>query len=164
MAAIARSEQGPQQRVVAAISTPSGAAPIASSVAGVRAPQPAVGNRATGRVLAQRRVLARRSPHSDKDLLAMMQKFRKKNDHLTEAEQNKIFWSIKKATDSDEVAWKFFDYYSGYLGAGHKIKKWEGEELAGMRAKTFLAKTKPTTTHTSIRLSCCCPTSRSGRC
>jgi hypothetical protein len=119
------------------------AAPTPVRVARVRGLQCVVGNRATARLLASSRTLARRSVHTDGDLYNMMQKFRSKNDHLTEAEQNKIFWSIKKATDSDEVAWKFFDYYSGYLGAGYKIKKMEGTQLANARKTTTLAETKP---------------------
>ena len=141
MAAVARTEQEPTEQAVAAVPVASSVAPATTSVAGVRALQRAIGNRATGRVLTGRRALARRSAHSDKDLFDVMQAFRKKNDHLSEAEQNKIFWSIKKATDSDEVAWRFFDYYSGWTGS--KIKKWEGKELEAMRAKTFLAQTKP---------------------
>ena len=48
----------------------------------------------------------------------MTQKFRSKNSHLNEAQQNKIFWAVKKATDSDEAAYAFFDYYSGWGGDG----------------------------------------------
>ena len=76
---------------------------MVGSVAGVRALRRAIGNRATARVVAHSRVPACRSIHTGEDLFDMMQKFRSKNDHLSEAEQNKIFLSIKKATDSDEA-------------------------------------------------------------
>jgi hypothetical protein len=79
--------------------------------------------------------------HSDKDLFGKMQAFRDKNSHLTEAEQNKIFWSIKKATGSDEVAYTFFDYYSGSWG-GKKIRTMTPQEEAGVR-KDLLAVTDP---------------------
>jgi hypothetical protein len=72
-------------------------------------------------------------------LFNMMQKFRSKNDHLTEAQQNKIFWAVKKATDSDEVAYTFFDYYSGYLGAGHKILLMTPAEEANAKKSDTLA-------------------------
>ena len=107
----------------------------------MQALQRAIGNRATARLIADRRTLARRSVHSDKDLFNMMEKFRSKNSHLTEAEQNKIFWSVKKATDSDEVAWKFFDYYSGAFG--YKIKKMAAAKLDNARKTKTLAETKP---------------------
>src|SRR5688500_7507749 len=45
-----------------------------------------------------------------------MQEFRKKHKHLSVEQQNKIFWSIKRATSSDEVAYNFFNYYSGLTG------------------------------------------------
>ena len=143
MAGAARTERESEQQVAVAVESAPPVTPALSSAAGVRALQRAIGNRATARVVARRRILARRSLHSDKDLFDMMQKFRSKNDHLSEAEQNKIFWSVKKATDSDEVAWKFFDYYSGYLGAGYKIKKMEGTQLANARKTNTLAETKP---------------------
>lgn len=76
-------------------------------------------------------MLSRSKLHTDKDLFNMMQKFRKKNDHLTEAQQNKIFWAIKKATDSDEVAYEFFDYYSGTFG--NQIKMMTSTEEANAK-------------------------------
>jgi hypothetical protein len=114
------------------------------SPGGVQALQQAIGNRATSRLLLARRadgrVLARL--HTDKQLYDMMQKFRSKNDHLTEAQQNKIFWSIKKATDSDEVAYAFFDYYSGYFGAGHKILLMDATEEAAAKKADLYGETK----------------------
>ena len=89
----------------------------------------------------EEQILSRSTLHTDKDLYNMMQKFRSKNDHLTEAQQNKIFWAIKKATDSDEVAYKFFDYYSGYLGAGNKIKLMTSIEEANAKKTDTLAET-----------------------
>ena len=86
-------------------------------------------------------ILTRSTLHTDKDLYNMMQKFRSKNDQLTEAQQNKIFWAIKKATDSDEVAYKFFDYYSGYLGAGNQIKLMTSTEEANANKNDTLAET-----------------------
>jgi hypothetical protein len=86
-------------------------------------------------------ILTRSTLHTDKDLYNMMQKFRSKNDQLTEAQQNKIFWAIKKATDSDEVAYKFFDYYSGYLGAGNQIKLMTSTEEANAKKNDTLAET-----------------------
>lgn len=80
----------------------------------------------------------------------MMQKFRSKNDHLTEAQQNKIFWAIKKATDSDEVAYKFFDCYSGYLGAGKQIKLMTSTEEADAKKIDILA-TTPSGGDTKLR-------------
>ena len=86
-------------------------------------------------------ILSRSKLHTDKDLFDMMQKFRSKNDHLSEAQQNKIFWAIKKATDSDEVAYKFFDYYSGYLGAGHQILFMTSAEETNAKKNDTLAET-----------------------
>ena len=85
--------------------------------------QKTIGNRAVVGIL--------RAVHTDKELLNVMQKFRSKNSHLTEAQQSKIFWAVKKATDSDEVAYAFFDYYSGW--GGNKILAAEGDKLAKMR-------------------------------
>ena len=90
------------------------------------------------------RVLARSKGtkvRTDKELLEIMQKFRAKNDHLTEAQQNKIFWAIKKATNSDNVAYELFDYYSGYLGAGHKILLMTSDEEANAKKNDTLAET-----------------------
>lgn len=86
-------------------------------------------------------MLSRAKLHTDKDLFNKMQKFRSKNDQLTEAQQNKIFWAIKKATTSDEVAYKFFDYYSGYLGAGHQILLMTSAEEANAKKNDTLAET-----------------------
>lgn len=93
-------------------------------------------------------VISRAKVHTDKDLFDMMQKFRSKNDQLTEAQQNKIFWAIKKATDSDEVAYKFFDYYSGSFGAGHQILQMTAAEEA--KSKDTLA-TTPSGGDTKLR-------------
>jgi hypothetical protein len=90
---------------------------------------------------SEEQILTRSTLHTDKDLYNMMQKFRSKNDQLTEAQQNKIFWAIKKATDSDEVAYKFFDYYSGYLGAGNQIKLMTSAEEANAKKNDTLAET-----------------------
>lgn len=84
-------------------------------------------------------VLSRAKLHTDKDLFDMMQKFRSKNDHLSETQQNKIFWSIKKATDSDEVAYKFFDYFSGWFG--NKILLMTPAEEANAKKNDTLAET-----------------------
>jgi hypothetical protein len=90
---------------------------------------------------SEARVLARSNVHTDKQLFDMMQKFRSKNDQLSESQQNKIFWAIKKATDSDEVAYTFFDYYSGYLGAGHQILPMTPAEEANAKKSGTFAKT-----------------------
>ncbi len=90
---------------------------------------------------SEARVLARSRVHTDKQLFDMMQKFRRKNDQLSESQQNKIFWAVKKATDSDEVAYTFFDYYSGYLGAGHKILPMTPAEEANAKKSGTFAET-----------------------
>lgn len=83
--------------------------------------------------------LQRSEVHTDKELFERMQAFRRKNDHLTEIQQNKIFWSVKKATCSDEVAYKFFDYYSGW--SGQKILLMTPEEEAKAEAQKRIAET-----------------------
>ena len=95
--------------------------------------QKTIGNRAVVRLL--------RAVHTDKELLNVMQKFRSKNSHLNEAQQNKIFWAVKKATDSDEVSYAFFDYYSGW--GGYKILVAEGDKLAKMRKWGRIGDTAP---------------------
>ncbi len=85
---------------------------------------------------SEARFLARSTVHTDKQLFDMMQKFRSKNNQLSESQQNKIFWAIKKATDSDEVAYTFFDYYSGWTG--HKILPMTpAEEASAKKSGTF---------------------------
>lgn len=86
-------------------------------------------------------VVRRATVHSDKDLFDMMQKFRRWNTQLTEEQQNKIFWSIKGATDSDEVAYAFFDYYSGW--SGYQILLMSPAEEAAAKKNDTYAETKP---------------------
>jgi hypothetical protein len=83
----------------------------------------------------------RRAVHSDADLFKKMQEFRSHNEQLTTDQQNKIFWSVKKATDSDEVAYKFFDYYSGSFG--QRIYLMSAQEEAKATTTDTLATTKP---------------------
>ena len=93
-------------------------------------------------------VVRRAKVHSDKDLFDMMEKFRRWNKQLTTDQQNKIFWSIKGATDSDEVAYAFFDYYSGWTG--HNILLMSPAEEANAKAKDLYAET-PASGDTKIR-------------
>ncbi len=86
-------------------------------------------------------VIRRATVHTDKDLFGKMQEFRKKNDHLTTEQQNLIFWSIKHATGSDEVAYEFFDYYSGWTG--HKILVADATKEKQLRDADRYADTKP---------------------
>lgn len=101
-----------------------------------------VGPRSTRGDAENTRVLARSSVHSDAELFQKMQAFRSKNSHLTTEQQNKIFWAVKQATDSDETAYAFFDYYSGSWGAGYKILVADGDDAVRMRNLTRLAETK----------------------
>ncbi len=84
-------------------------------------------------------VLQRADVHTDKQLFRKMEAFRKNNQHLGTEQQNKIFWSIKAATGSDEVAYTFFDYYSGYFG--NRILLMEPEEEKKARSQDRLAET-----------------------
>jgi hypothetical protein len=86
-------------------------------------------------------VVRRATAHTDKDLFDKMQDFRSKNSHLTTEQQNHIFWSIKHATDSDEVAYAFFDYYSGTFG--DKILIADAAKDKQLRAADRYADTKP---------------------
>lgn len=93
-------------------------------------------------------VVRRATVHSDKDLFDIMEKFRRSNKQLTTEQQNKIFWSIKGATDSDEVAYAFFDYYSGWTG--HNILLMSPAEETNAKAKDLYAET-PSSGDTKIR-------------
>jgi hypothetical protein len=86
-------------------------------------------------------VLRRATAHTDKDLFGKMQDFRSKNSQLTTEQQNHIFWSIKHATDSDEVAYAFFDYYSGVFG--QKIQIADAAKDKELRDADRYADTKP---------------------
>ena len=73
--------------------------------------------------------------------MKVMQQFRKDHAWLGTDEQNKIFWAIKRATDSDEVAYEYFDYYSGW--SGQRIRKAEGDKLAKMKKLGRVGDTYP---------------------
>jgi hypothetical protein len=99
-----------------------------------------MGSRPSGVAVPTFRILARSPVHTDDELFKKMQAFRSKNSQLTTEQQNKIFWAVKQATDSDETAYVFFDYYSG-TWAGHKILIADGDKAANMRKQTRLAET-----------------------
>jgi hypothetical protein len=114
--------------------------------------QRAIGNRAVSRLIsaeagaAVRQAISRprmlqRAVHSDADLMKVMQAFRSDHKWLGTDEQNKIFWAIKRATDSDEVAYAYFDHYSGITG--QRIVKADGQKLADMKSKGRIGDTAP---------------------
>lgn len=101
--------------------------------------QRSVGN-ATVAAMFPPSILQRADVHTDKELFDKMQEFRKKNNQLSESQQNKIFWSVKRATSSDEVAYTFFNYYSGWTGSQIVIMSPEEEKKA--KEQDRLAETK----------------------
>jgi hypothetical protein len=138
-----------------------GARPLAASalpdaqpvrIATVLRLQRAIGNRAVSRLIsdeagpAVRQAISRprmlqRAVHSDADLMKVMQAFRSDHKWLGTDEQNKIFWAIKRATDSDEVAYAYFDYYSGMTG--QRIVKADGTKLQEMKNNGRVGDTRP---------------------
>jgi hypothetical protein len=106
---------------------------------GILGLQRSVGN-ATVTALFGPAVIQRADVHTDKQLFQKMEAFRENNKHFSTEQQNKIFWSIKSATGSDEVAYTFFDYYSGYFGQQILLMKPEEEKEA--RSQDRLAKTQ----------------------
>jgi hypothetical protein len=86
------------------------------------------------------------APHTTKDLDHVVDKFRTKNDHLTSAQVQKVIDSVKKTAstaNTPEVAYAFFDYYSGYLGFGYKIVLMTPTEEQVARTQDRVAETKP---------------------
>jgi hypothetical protein len=83
-------------------------------------------------------------PHSDEDLGDVIDKFYRHNDHLSAAQLAKIRQSVIKATynaKTAEVAYAFFDYYSGWFGG--KIVLMTPEEETKARAQDRVAETDP---------------------
>src|ERR1700759_1370880 len=111
---------GPGPRPVAVSALPPAQPARVATVLGL---QRAIGNRAVSHLISaeagpavpqaiSRSRMLQRAVHSDADLMKVMQAFRSDHKWLGTEEQNKIFWAIKRATDSDEVADEDFAYYS----------------------------------------------------
>ncbi len=89
-------------------------------------------------------VACEKSAHTDDDLSDVIIAFKKKNDHLSGDQLRKIRNAVVSATykaDTFEVAWSFFDYYSGWTGQKIFIMTPAQEEAA--RKQDRLAETSP---------------------